>query len=56
MIMADLRNWKSDSRALVNDNDLRQQLVETQARLASVEKKCQELEARLRGIRNLTDL
>lgn len=56
MKTVDLRNWKSDRRAIVNDNDLRQQLADAHLRLASVEKKCVELEGRLRGIRNLSDI
>lgn len=52
----DLKEWRSDRRAIVNDNDLRQQLAEARLQLATVEKKCAELEARLRSIGKLTDI
>lgn len=52
----DLKEWRSDRRAIVNDNDLRQQLAEARLQLASVEKKCSELEARLRSIGKLADI
>lgn len=56
MKAVDLRNWKSDRRAIVNDNDLRQQIAEARLQVASVEKKCAELEARLRSIGKLADI
>ena len=49
-------SYLSDRRAIVNDNDLRQQLAEARLQLASVEKKCAELEARLRSIGKLADI
>jgi hypothetical protein len=56
MRTADLRDWRSDSRALVNNNDLRQQLADARLQLANVQKKCNDLEARLRSIQNLSDI
>jgi hypothetical protein len=49
-------DWRSDSRALVNNNDLRQQLADVRLQLANVQKKCNDLEARLRSIQNLSDI
>jgi len=50
------QEWQSDSRALVNNNDLRQQLADARLQLANVQKKCGDLEARLRSIQNLSDI